>query len=321
MKCQGTIKEKLHIIYKIAAGILILSLLCGCNVQPPVKQNIRIVVSTYPIYEWVSAITKNVDSADISYIVFNDIHNYELTEKDKEDIKACDLFIYAGGPSDKKLEEALKTKDPASIVNLIKVSKDEGTLKKDDADQYIDDEHIWLSISIAQSCLSYIADRISALDKENDTKYLENATAYIERLNDLKSDYTNVFGEHKDDVLIFADAFPFAQMVNEFKCNYIVAGDICPNSNYNGYNINEIREAFKEKSVVGIITIGKAESDTVKMLKKTAGYDIPVYKLYSVEKPEQTEYTSSEEASYYSLMYDNLLQLEDLFSKKGTNVE
>ena len=319
MNYRGIIKEKLHKIYVITAGILIFSLICGCNVPATgatKKTGLRIVVSSYPIYEWVSMITRGVDGTDLSYILYKDIHDYELTDTEKEDIKTCDLFIYVGGPSDKKLEEALKSSKDQKVINLMKACKEGAKLETDD-ETHIDDEHIWMSLTIAQHCVSYLADQISELDKDNEPAYLENATSYIEKLTDLREYFGKVMDEFEGNTLIFADKFPFTQMMNEYGCDYLLAGNICPKDDYNGYSIIEIKQKLAKNSIKCILTASDPDSEVIAKIRKAAGEDIPVYRLYSIEKPEETAFTPSEEATYYSMMYDNMLVFEDMLTKKG----
>ena len=109
---------------------------CGSASADNVAQNIKIVTTIFPEYDWVREVLGGgADNADITMLLDNgvDLHSYQPTADDIVKISDCDLFIYVGGESDGWVNDALKnaTNKNMKVINLLDVLKD--TIKTEEA--------------------------------------------------------------------------------------------------------------------------------------------------------------------------------------------
>ena len=102
-------------------GFLILSLLLmtGCTTETK-KKSFNIVVTNFPCYDFVRAITKNDPDISIKMLIKPgmDSHSYEPTPQDMVAIKESDLFFYVGGESDDWVDSLLADMDSKRIVKM-----------------------------------------------------------------------------------------------------------------------------------------------------------------------------------------------------------
>lgn len=73
------------------------------------EKEIQIVVTVFPIYDWVREIVKDNEHVHVTLLLDNgvDLHSYQPTASDILAISSADLFIYVGGESDEWVEDVL----------------------------------------------------------------------------------------------------------------------------------------------------------------------------------------------------------------------
>ncbi len=96
---------------------------------PGVEGGLKIVTTIFPEYDWVREVVgDNPAGADITLLLDNgaDLHSYQPTAEDIMKISTCDLFIYAGGESDKWVDDALKeaSNPNMQVIDLLEVVGD-----------------------------------------------------------------------------------------------------------------------------------------------------------------------------------------------------
>lgn len=227
-------------------SIFLLVSFSGCDKKEEENKTIKIVVTTYPVYDWVRTIIGNNEDIDLTLLVDSnvDIHNYQASAEDVLRIIDSDLFVYVGGESEEWVEEVLNndTKD-INTIKLLDVLKDklmieehvEG-MQEDDHEHEHDeeheheeeyDEHIWLSLRNAILASEEICKRICELDTKNKETYLNNYNAYMEELSNLDNEYANVVDSAKRNVLLFGDRFPFRYLTEDYNLEYYAAFSGC----------------------------------------------------------------------------------------------
>ena len=75
----------------------------GCSKKTnSTNQDISIICTTFPLYDWVKNIVGENNSVKLDLLVDSgvDVHSYNPTPKDIVDVSKCDLFIYSGGVSE-----------------------------------------------------------------------------------------------------------------------------------------------------------------------------------------------------------------------------
>ena len=84
------------------------------------------------------------------------------------------------------------------------------------ADEKEYDEHIWLSLRLAEKSVTALRDELIALDPENEKIYTANAAEYIAALQSLDKEYMAATECSRDKTVILADRFPFLYLMQDY---------------------------------------------------------------------------------------------------------
>ena len=231
-------------VAKSAAILLILTCvlvpLCSCKqaVSTSGSGKLKIITTIFPLYDWALNIAG--DNAEIEMLVDNGIdpHSFQPSVDDIVAVSDCDLLIFVGGQSDSWLRESLESLKSKNIENidiftlLGKEIKQEETVsgmqsEEDDDEAEEFDEHVWLSLKFAEKICDYIAEKLAEIDPDNSGVYYSNAAAYTEKLAKLDKDYFQTISSAANNVLLFADRFPFRYLTDDYGIEYYAAFPGC----------------------------------------------------------------------------------------------
>ena len=129
------------IIVLLLGALMVLSVLSGCDKKNDNDNKLKVVTTTFPIYDWVKEILKDED-VDISLLQDNgvDLHSYQPSIEDIAKINNADVFMYVGGESDEWVEDALKNLDKnVKVINLMEVLGED--VKNEEIVEGMEDEH------------------------------------------------------------------------------------------------------------------------------------------------------------------------------------
>lgn len=230
------------IILTVSAVLISTALFTGCQSGLPKDDSkINIICTAFPAYDWTKQIIGDSDNINLTYLLGNgsDLHNFQPTADDIIRISDCDIFIYVGGESDAWVKDVLLNAHNKNmkVVNLLDVLADsvveeevkEGMDAEDDEHDENEmeyDEHIWLSLSNAEKCINAIWLELYNNDKENSALYTNNAKRYIDELQNLDSDFHELF-DNNPHTLIFGDRFPFRYFAEDYNLDYYAAFTGC----------------------------------------------------------------------------------------------
>lgn len=246
--------KKNRICYVALVLVLCVGMLVGCgNKKESTKENTNtknekekysVVCTIFPEYDWVKEILGDqAEDFDLTLLMDNgtDLHSFQPTAEDIAKISDCDVFIYVGGESDEWVEDALKeaTNKDMQVINLLDIlgneikeeevvegmeSEEEESEEGEEGEEEIEyDEHVWLSVKKAKTLVSAIKDAICKVDGDNAKTYESNATAYIEKLSDLDTQFEDAIKKATKKTVLFGDRFPFRYMVDDYGLDYYAA--------------------------------------------------------------------------------------------------
>ncbi len=254
-------------IKRILSAILVFAMLMvfsACE-NVPEDDKISIVCTTYAAYDWTRAIAgENGDKFEIILLGDGaDLHSFQPTAADIARIHTADLFVQIGGMTEEWTndlnlgETALKLFD--TLEDDDKLCPDSEHSHHNHTDSEFD-EHIWLSLKLAQPMVNAICDRLCDLDKENGVDYQLNCSKYTEELKLLDEQYKSAVHNSKDKTVIFADRFPFGYMMRDYGIDCFSAFDGCSSdTNASFETIANLSEQVK-----------KYNKDTVLVLENSA---------------------------------------------------
>ena len=118
-------KTALSIVAAVAASSIGLFALSGCGQTKAEKPRLKIVATTFPIYDWTREVLGDrLAETDLVLLQQSgvDLHSYSPSAADLRQVAACDLFVFVGGESDEWTERALAQggKDGRRVLNLVK---------------------------------------------------------------------------------------------------------------------------------------------------------------------------------------------------------
>ena len=313
-------------IIKISALLVALCLLfpvlLGCEAQSTDTEELSIVSTVFPYYDWTKNLIEGTD-ADLSLLVKNgtDLHSYNASVFDIVSISSCDLLIMTGGESDAWVEEALKEVQNKDIVviRLLDILQPEGLAlalenehehEHDDICEHTFDEHIWLSPAIAMKLVESISSTLCKLDSENAMTYSSNAAAYIEKLSALDTDYKEEL-ESIDTPLLFADRFPFRYLVNSYGLEYFAAFDGCSADFEASFaTVTTLASIINEHSLSSVFVTESSTGDIARsVIAASNKKDCAVIALDSMQS--LTEGDIKNGADYIEIMKNNLHLLKE----------
>ncbi len=250
-----------------------------------IDDKVNIVCTIFPQYDWVSQIVGNSHSVTYSMVVKNgvDLHSYQPAASDIIQISKADIFIYVGGESDKWVAEVLQQRQnkDMKIINLMELLKD--SVKEEaealqgeeetDAAEIEMDEHIWLSLKNAITCVKEISAAIIEKDPENSGLYSERTENYVKELNSIYEAYKTVTAGGSSKPLVFCDRFPFRYLCDEFNLDYIAAFPGCSAETEASFEtVAKLTDVVKEYSVKALIKIDGSEDKLAKTVQGNSKY-------------------------------------------------
>lgn len=298
---------------KLLLPILIFILcLTGCSTSTKNSADgLSVVVTSYPIYDWVSHIVTEDTEVVLLMEGAADSHNYQPSTEDMLKLAECDVFIYTGGASDAWVESTLKTvkNEDLHCIKLVDILHNDLLMKTSingiPVTTEEKDEHVWLSLTNAIKCIDYISTTLS--EKYPDHVFLKSVNNYTTELEDLHQDYVKKLQGIDNPAIVFAGRFPFRYFCNDYGITFYAAFNGCSAESEASFETvmflaNKIKEL--NTTMVGIV----GESDLIQTLAETSGKTLTTATFMNGLSGEMT---------YYDTMKHNLEQL----IKVVTNLE
>jgi zinc transport system substrate-binding protein len=281
----------------------------------------------------------NPANAEVTMLLDNgaDLHSYQPTASDILKISTCDVFVNVGGGSDEWVDDVLKeaTNKDMVVINLMdelgNAVKEEEIIEgmeghdhehdHDDEDHDHEhhheegeveyDEHVWLSLKNASVLVGAISEAIAKADTANAATYRANASAYIDKLNALDKEYSDMVSAAARDVLVFGDRFPFRYLIDDYGLVYYAAFVGCSAESEASFEtIMFLAGKVDENSLTSVITIeGKEHKIAETIISNTATKDQKILTLDSMQTTTMADVKSG--TTYISVMESNYEVLKE----------
>ena len=254
---------KFKFVKAIIAVILAAAVISGCAAPalPAESGRPSVVVTSFPCYDFVRAIAGS--SVELSMLLKPGVetHSFEPTPMDIKNVDNSDLFVYVGGDSDEWVDSLLDSTQLSgdrvltlmSCVDLFEEEIAEGMTEHEheheegeEGEEHEEheedeeheehgheegeveyDEHVWTSPKNAVRIVERLCEALCAIDSENAEAYKVNAEAYIEKLNALDAEFTEITENAKRREIIVADRFPLLYFAREYGLTYHAAFPGC----------------------------------------------------------------------------------------------
>lgn len=302
-------------------------------------EKIKVVCTIFPQYDWVRQITG--DNVELSLLLDSgtDLHSYQATTEDIAAISSCDLLVYTGGESDRWVEDALANavNENMKVIKLMDVLGDnvkaeeikEGMEHDHDHDHDHEeeaeehdheheeelDEHVWLSLKNAKTCVTAIAAALAEADSVNADTYNTNAEAYNGEIDALDKEYTEMVSAASVKTIIFGDRFPFRYLTDDYGLDYYAAFSGCSAETEASFEtIVFLANKFDELKLKDIFIIDNSDGSIAQtVVENTADKDQEILTLDSMQSVNAADIEAG--TTYLSVMRSNLEVLGEALSK------
>lgn len=294
---------------KISVILIAIFLITGCTKQPK-NEKIKIVATNYPCYDFVRAITKDIDNIEVDMLVTpgSEIHDYEPTPKDIINIKKSKLFVYVGGESDNWVKKIVKENSAVKIMDLVDLKQEqlvEGMEGEEEAEY---DEHVWTSPKNAITIISKLKEEIIKIDNINKDKYEMNAEEYIGKIKNIDNEIEEIVKTSKRKTIVFADRFPFRYLTDEYGLKYYAAFKGCSESTEaSSKTITFLIQKIKEEEIPVVFHIELSNKKIAKLISKET--NTKILELNSAHNISKKDFKKG--ITYIDIMEKNVKSLKE----------
>ena len=280
-----------------------------------------------------------------------DLHSYQPTAQDILAISTADLFIYVGGESDEWVEDVLKSamNPDLKAVSLVEAMGEdikaeeivegmEHEHEHEDHDheehdheehEHEDhdheeheheheheheeeaDEHVWLSLRCARKLTAAIAEALAGIDPETADVYRANASAYMEKLDELDGRYTGAVNRARFRAVLFGDRFPFRYLADDYGLTYYAAFTGCSAESEASFEtIVFLAGKMDELGLPAVLTIEHPRTRIAEtVVQATAAKNQKILAMDSMQGTTGTDIRNG--VTYLSVMEGNLEVLKE----------
>lgn len=310
---------------KLSLFILSLLLITGCTTQTE-KKSFNIVVTNFPCYDFVRAITKNDDNVSIKMLIRPgmDAHSYEPSPQDMVAIKESDLFFYVGGESDEWVDNLTTDMNPKRIVKMIdlvshlrpeehvKGMQEEKGEEHEDHEEHEEheeyDEHVWTSPQNAMEIVAGLNKKICSLDKTHESIFDKNAENYIKQIASVDSSFKRIVKNAKRKDIVVGDRFPLLYFAKEYGLTYSAAFPGCSEqTETSASTISYLIDKVKKNHNPVIFKIELSNGQIARTISEETG--AKVLTIQSMHNVSEEDFNKGE--TYVSIMRKNAQAIKE----------
>ena len=299
-------------------GLLLLSffIITGCVSQKE-NQSFRIVVTNFPCYDFVRAITQGDNDISIKMLIKPgmDSHSYEPSPQDMAAVKESDLFFYVGGESDQWVNQLISDMDQKKVVKMISLVshlqleehvKGMQKEKKEEEDEY--DEHVWTSLKNAQEIITRLTVRMCQLDKKHAASFQKNAENYIKKISSVDSTIKDIVRHAKRKEIVVGDRFPLLYFAKEYGLSYYAAFPGCSEQTEpSAATLSYLIDKTKKDHIPAVLKIELSNGQIARTIAQETGAH--VLTIQSMHNVSVKDYRNKE--TYVSIMRKNANVLKE----------
>ena len=188
------------------------------------------------------------------------------------------------------------------------------------------DEHLWLSLRMAEEFCRAIASRLGSLNPAADAIYQDNAKAYIQKLSALDRKFTDLTLQLQDTCLLFADRFPFKYFCDDYGLQHEAAFPGCSAETEASFEtIVSLADDLKTLPRSRLVILDGGSASLAGAIRRAADLPRePVETLYSMQSLPQTiralkeagRIQNENQVTYLFLMEENYDTLARILSEQ-----
>jgi zinc transport system substrate-binding protein len=174
--------------------------------NPLLTETVSVVTTIYPLQDFARQV--GGDYVEVSNVVpaGGEPHDFEPTPRQVVELQNADVVIFIGAGLDAWAETAAAE----AGANGAQVLKIEDVVDMVASEEDGLDPHVWLDLALAQDIATAMAESLGAADPEHASEYAAHAAAYVQKLKNLDTAYTEgLRGCELNDIIVSHDAFSY----------------------------------------------------------------------------------------------------------------
>lgn len=298
---------------------------CGNSTASTEDGKLNIVTTFYPVYEFTKQVTGDEANVELLVKAGTEVHGYEPSAKDIARIQEADAFVYENENMETWVHDVEKSLDTTK-VNVISATEGmlllpggeeehEGHDHSEEGHSHAYDPHVWLSPERAITLVENIRDSLVAKYPEKKAIFEKNATAYIEKLEALHSQYTETLTAAKQKYFVTQHT-AFAYLALDYGLKQVSITGVAADEDPTPTRLAELTEYIKQYGIKYIYFEENASKSVAETLAKETGVQLDV--LNPLESLTDEDMKNGED--YISVMEDNLAVLEKTTSQAGVEI-
>lgn len=297
----------------LAFVLLCGALACGAKETPEPDGRPSVVVTIFPQYDFIRAIAGDAVRLTMLVRPGSEVHGFDPTFAEVQEILTSDLFVYAGGESDKWVENVLEKTDAQvnaiSLLDTVDTLDEERTegMQGEAEDEPEADEHVWTSPRNAVRIVEALTEALCKLLPEQADAFRRNAGAYVAELNALDDAFFAVMQNAVRKTVVFADRFPFRYLCEELGLSYDAALPGCSsNEEVSLSTIAHLIAVVREQNLPGVFVVEFSDRRAADAVADATGCEI--WLLHSCHNVSKEDFETG--VSYLDLMRQNVEALK-----------
>ena len=285
-------------------------LLASCSHQPQPSDQLTIITSLFPQYDFVREIAQ--DKVEVSLLLPPGVepHSFDPSPSQIIAIGQSDLFIFTNHEMEPWIERVVENVG-SSKLNVLESSQGINLLEDDHDHDHGHDPHVWLDPLNAKIMVKNIAEALIKLDPENRQFYQDNADTYQAKLDDLNTLYESIFEQAQLDTIIYGGHFAFGYLMERFNITILSPySGFSPDAEPTAKAISELIQTIKEKDIQIIFYEELIEPRVANIIsEQTNTKAMLLHGAHNVTKAEMEA-----QVSYISIMEANAQKLKEALS-------
>ncbi len=311
-------------IFGLSLSILALSA-CG-NSGASQDDELNIVTTFYPVYEFTKQVVGEEGTVDLLIEAGTEVHDFEPSAKDIAVIQEADTFVYENENMETWVPDVLDTIDTEK-VGVIKATEGMFLLPGSEEEEHDHEEgeehehehaydpHVWLSPERSITLVETIRDGLIAQYPEKKEVFEKNAAAYVEKLEALHANYTETLSAAKQKYFVTQHT-AFAYLALDYGLHQVSITGVSADQEPTAARLAELTEYIKTYGIKYIYFEENASSAVAETLAKETGVELDV--LDTLESLTTEAMDKGED--YISVMKANLVALEKTTSQAGVEI-
>ncbi|MGQ7451890.1 metal ABC transporter solute-binding protein, Zn/Mn family [Streptococcus suis] len=315
--------KKVGLLFLSVSALLLAA--CGNSTASQEDGKLDIVTTFYPVYEFTKQVTGDEANVDLLVKAGTEVHGYEPSAKDIARIQEADAFVYENENMETWVHDVEGSIDTEK-VNVISATEGmlllpggeeehEGHDHSEEGHSHAYDPHVWLSPERAITLVENIRDSLVAKYPEKKAVFEKNATAYIEKLEALHTQYTETLTAAKQKYFVTQHT-AFAYLALDYGLKQVSITGVAADEDPTPSRLAELTEYINKYGIKYIYFEENASKSVAETLAKETGVQLDV--LNPLESLTDEDMKNGKD--YISVMEDNLTALEKTTSQAGSEI-